>query len=234
MPAKSDSTPVLARQLLLQFGERLRRMRLAQGLSMVILAQRVGISRTTLQSVESGDPTPTMGTYMRVMSALGAAGDLALLASEALQPYGSGSKASKRPAPPLQVVVTAGDTQHEIQDLQSLMLHEEAIRLIHRRPELIQQALNTLDRWRSTGNSPARFLWDEWSVILHRKSWRKALGHTHRAKELRQASPLPTILPPDVRQGVLDQVQELKRGVTLGHDSSVPTHSQTVTESGIP
>ena len=41
---------------------------------------RTGISRMTLNAVEAGQPVPTTGTYLRVMSALGVAGDLALVA----------------------------------------------------------------------------------------------------------------------------------------------------------
>ena len=67
---------VLERQLLLQLGERLQRLRKAQALSAVLMAQRVGISRTTLAAVEAGDPGPSIGTYLRVMSELGVAGDL--------------------------------------------------------------------------------------------------------------------------------------------------------------
>ncbi len=159
-----------------------------------------------------------MGTYLRVMSALGVSGDLALVASDTLRPPQDepDARQAKQPGPPVQVVVTAGNAQHEVQDLQSLMLHKEAVRLMHQQPELIQQALNTLDKWRGSGDTRSRFLWDEWSVILHRKAWRRALARTRRSKELRQASPLPTVLPPEVRQSVLDQVQELIRGVTLG------------------
>jgi hypothetical protein len=73
-----------------------------------------------------------------------------------------------------------------------------------------------LERWRSAGDSHSRFLLDEWSVILHRRAWRRALSLTRRSKELRQASPLATILPAEVRLRVLEQVQQLKRGVTFG------------------
>ena len=66
-----DSTVVLERQLLLQLGDRLKRLRKAQGLGTVEMAKRAGISRTTLSSVESGDPGPAIGTYLRVMSVLG-------------------------------------------------------------------------------------------------------------------------------------------------------------------
>ena len=113
--------------------------------------------------------------------------------------------------------VSPGDAQHELQDLQSLMLHKEAVHLLKKKkPELIQQVFDTLERWRSAGDSHSRFLWDEWSVILHRRARRRALSLTRRSKELRQASPLATILPAEVRQQVLEQVQQLKRGVTFG------------------
>lgn len=213
MPASSNLTTALDRQLLIQLGERLRRARVMQGLTAVALAQRVGISRMTLNAVEAGEPAPTMGTYLRVMSALGLAGDLALVASGALQ---RGLIAE----PGAKATVVAKDTQHDIQDLQSLLLHEEAVRLLRQQPELIARALETLEKWRMSGNVHSRVLWDEWSVILNRRDWRRALARTRRSKELRQASPLPILLPQDVREGVLEQVQQLKRGITLGQMTS--------------
>ena len=84
---------MLERQLLLQLGDRLTRLRKAQGIGTVEMAKRVGISRTTLSAVESGDPAPSMGTYLRVMSALGVSGELALLAGDVLQPAPPGSAA---------------------------------------------------------------------------------------------------------------------------------------------
>lgn len=191
----------------------MKRARLNQGLTTTQMAERAGISRMTLSAVEAGEPTPTMGTYLRVMGVLGVSQNLALLASDALQPAVESGNAPRGPSG---LVVAAGDAQHELQDLQSLMLHEEAVRLMQKKPELIQQALNTLDRWRSAGDSHSRFLWDEWSVILHRRAWRRALAQTRRSKELRQASPLPTVLPPQTRQRILDEVQRLKNGVPLG------------------
>lgn len=216
MTAYSDTSTVLDRQLLLQLGERLKRLRKLEGLSSVAMAQRVGISRTTLGAVEAGDTTPSMGTYLRVMSALGVSGDLALLASGTLQTGPVVQKASQRKVPRVSVSVNASDVGHDIQDLQSLMLHKEAVRLMTSKAELVQQALATLDRWRSAPTNSSRFLWDEWSVILHRRDWRRALSNTRRGKELRQASPLPSILPPEVRADVLAQVALLKKGVVLG------------------
>jgi transcriptional regulator with XRE-family HTH domain len=217
MPRSEDITSALERQLLLQLGERLKRLRREKGLSSTSLAERVGISRTTLAAIEAGDPGPAMGNYLRVMSALGVSGDLALLASGALQqgtPIAKGP--SRRAQPQITVLVEASAGAHEAQDLQSLMLHKEAVRLMQSQPGLIQKAQDTLERWRASPDQRSRFLWDEWAVILHRREWRRALSTSRRAKELRQASPLPTILPPAVRTEVLAQVNALRQGVVLG------------------
>ncbi|HJV61903.1 MAG TPA: helix-turn-helix transcriptional regulator [Albitalea sp.] len=221
MPAASELTSVIDRQLLLQLGARLKRARVKQGLTTTQMAERAGISRMTLSAVEAGEPTPTIGSYLRVMSVLQVSKDLVLLASDTLEPpvveQGENAPASG------DLVVSASNAKHELQDLQSLMLHQEAVRLMQKRPELVQQALDTLDRWRQSGDSHSRFLWDEWSVILHRRAWRRALSHTKRSKELRQASPLTTILPPETRQRILDEVRRLKSGVPLG---SLPASKQ--------
>lgn len=219
MIGRTDAPSVLERQLLLQLGDRLRQLRKAHGLTTVEMARQVDISRTTLAAVEAGDPSPSIGTYVRVMAVLGVAGDLALLATDTFQPSPSGTAAarSRRARPAVRVLVTSDSAQHEAQDLQSLALHEAAVSAIRHDPTLIDQALKTLQRWRaSSGMSRSASLWDEWEQILTRRSWRKALGRTRRAQELRQASPLPALLADDVRREILSQVQKLKRGVTLG------------------
>lgn len=222
MNANLDSTAVLERQLLLQLGDRLKRLRKTQGLGTVEMAKRVGISRTTLSAVEAGDPAPSIGTYLRVMSALGVAGELALLAGDALQPAPAGSAAarSRRSKPVVQVLVSADESRHQVQDLQSLALHEEAVRLVRADPALRRTAEDTLDRWLQAGNSRSNGLWLEWRDILRDGTWRKVLGRTRRAQELRQASPLVTVLPEHVRQSVLAQVSRLKKGISLGDASN--------------
>ena len=72
---------------------------------------------------------------------------------------------------------------------------------------LISRAQATLEKWRAKGNASSKVLWDEWSVILHRRDWRRALARTRRSNELRQASPLPVLLPPETRARVLEQVR---------------------------
>ncbi len=208
---------VLERQLLLQFGERLRGLRKARKLSAVAMAGLAGISRTTLASVEAGDPGPSLGTYLRVMSVLGISGELALLAGDALQaaPARSAAARSRRARPVVQINVTAGTARHELQDLQSLALHEEAVRLVRAQPELLERAGSTLMRWLAGPPTHSTSLWLEWQEILQRQAWRKVLGRTRRAQQLRQASPLVTVLPTATRERVLSEIGNLKQGVTL-------------------
>jgi transcriptional regulator with XRE-family HTH domain len=221
--SNSDFSAILDRQLLFQLGDRLKRLRKAQRLGTVDMAARVGITRNTLRAVESGDPAPSIGTYLRVMSVLGVSAELALLAGDTLQPAPPGSAAaqSRRARPIVQVLVSAESDRHRAQDLQSLALHEEAVRLARTDPALVQQAMDTVDRWLKTGDSRSSGLWREWQEILHKGTWRKVLGRTRRAQELRQASPLATVLPENVRQDILAQMRGLKKGVVLG-DAGCP------------
>lgn len=52
-------------------GGSIRRWRIMQSLKAAELAQRAGISRTTLQKIERGDPGVSIGAVMSVMQALG-------------------------------------------------------------------------------------------------------------------------------------------------------------------
>jgi transcriptional regulator with XRE-family HTH domain len=213
----SEINPVLERQLLLQLGDRLKRLRKAQGVGTVEMAECAGITRTTLRSVESGDPGPSIGTYLRVMSILGISGELALLAGDTLQPPAPGSAAarSRRAAPVVQVRVSADEESHRLQDLQSLALHEEAVRHAKSDPALVRQAQDTVNRWLANGDTRSTSLWREWQRILSAGAWRKALGRTRHAQQLRQASPLVTVLPEEARQRILEQVRDLKTGVVI-------------------
>lgn len=219
MPGTSELTLVVDQQLLLQLGGRLKRARVRQGLTTVEMANQAGLSRMTLRAVEAGEPTPTMGSYMRVMNVLGVSKDLALLAAEVEQTP-SGRQDARAGGKTVEPAVT--DRGHELQDLQSLVLHQEAVRLVKKDPALIQKALDTLNRWRARGRSRSDLLWDEWSVVLHRRAWRRALANTERSRELRQASPLTTVLPADTRERILAEVRGLRAAGASG-GSSAPT-----------
>jgi hypothetical protein len=158
-----------------------------------------------------------MGTYLKVLSALGIAGDLALLADGVTRSATSNTAAAgtSRDTPLARIVVSVDTTRHRIQDLRSLALHEEAVRRVRAEPALIQQAQAVLQKWLDAGDQRSASLWVEWKDILEHRKWRKALGRTHRAQELRQASPMTAVLPPEVRKRILQEVRELKEGVVL-------------------
>lgn len=219
----SEINLVLERQLLLQLGDRLKRLRKAQGLGTVEVAARAGIARNTLRAVEAGDPAPAMGTYLRVMSVMGIGADLALLAGDTLHPAPAGSAAarSRRAAPIVQVRISTDPARHKLQDLQSLALHEEAVRLAKASPALVQQAQDTLQQWLAQGDKRSAILWREWGDILAAGAWRKVLGRTRHAQQLRQASPLVTILPQEIRENILRQVSSLKNGMAISSESEV-------------
>ena len=82
MPRKPPVVFPQEQRLLSQLGERLKLARLRRKLSNAVVAQRAGISRTSLYKVEAGDPGATFGTYMRVMAVLGLEADINALAAD--------------------------------------------------------------------------------------------------------------------------------------------------------
>ncbi len=63
-------------------GLRLRTARLRRRLSTVLFAQRMGVSRDTLNRLEKGDPAIALGTYVRALRVLGLDRDLDSLARD--------------------------------------------------------------------------------------------------------------------------------------------------------
>jgi len=82
MPRKPPIVFPQEQRLLAQLGERLKLARMRRKLSSAVVAQRSGISRTSLYKVEAGDPGATLGTCMRVMAALGLEADINALAAD--------------------------------------------------------------------------------------------------------------------------------------------------------
>jgi len=82
MPRKPPIVFPQEQRLLTALGERLRLARLRRKLSNAVVAQRAGISRTTLYKVEAGDPGATLGSYVRVLAVLGLENDLQTLAAD--------------------------------------------------------------------------------------------------------------------------------------------------------
>jgi transcriptional regulator with XRE-family HTH domain len=70
------------RRLLTGFGNQLKLARLRRRYSTAVVAQRAGITRPTLSKIEQGDPSVSLGAYVRVMQALRLEGDIAKLAAD--------------------------------------------------------------------------------------------------------------------------------------------------------
>lgn len=64
------------------FGQRLKAARLRRELTTVLFAERVGISRDTLNRLEKGDPAIALGTYLRALRVLGLDKDMDAVARD--------------------------------------------------------------------------------------------------------------------------------------------------------
>jgi transcriptional regulator with XRE-family HTH domain len=82
MPSKSPVIFPQEQRLLAALGERVRLARLRRKLTTTTVAQRAGISRTSLYNVEAGDPGATLGTYLRVLAVLGLEKDIDTVAAD--------------------------------------------------------------------------------------------------------------------------------------------------------
>jgi transcriptional regulator with XRE-family HTH domain len=69
-------------QLLETVGEQIKLARLRRKLSSEMVAERAGISRNTLISIEQGKPTVSIGHYLNVLKVLGLENDFLLLAKD--------------------------------------------------------------------------------------------------------------------------------------------------------
>lgn len=196
MPGHVTLDEPLERQLLAQLGMRLRAGRQERKMTSVAMAKAAGVSRSTLYAAEAGDPSTSMGTYVRILGALGRVADLALVAGLR--------------APSVEV------GRHAPQDLQSLLMHREAVRMLRDDPGLVNKALSTLERWRSNGDPRSFVLMDEWRRILLECDWSAAVQETERGNQLRQASPLSTLLPDEVRLSIISKVKAMKQRGSRG------------------
>lgn len=69
-------------RILTDLGENIRYARLRRKFSAALIAQRAGISRTTLQAIERGEASVTFGAYVNVLFCLGLEKDLKVIAHD--------------------------------------------------------------------------------------------------------------------------------------------------------
>ncbi len=98
---------------------------------------------------------------------------------------------------------------HLEQDLQSLLLHEAAVRLLQKDPSLTKRLIATLDRWSLRDDINSRGLEDRWRQIIDAQDWDAAVARTEEGPQLRQASPLATLLPDEDRLAILRTAKAL-------------------------
>ena len=82
MPGKAPLAFPSEEKLLAGFGERIRLARLRRRLTAVTVARRAAISRPPLAKAERGDPSVTLGTYLRILAIYGLENDLSVVASD--------------------------------------------------------------------------------------------------------------------------------------------------------
>lgn len=82
MARKTKIPAPSVQRLLSAFGENIRLARLRRGFSMETVAERAGMSRTTLAAVENGEAGVTFGAYANVLHVLGLHQDISLLAQD--------------------------------------------------------------------------------------------------------------------------------------------------------
>ncbi|MFT5286745.1 MAG: transcriptional regulator with XRE-family HTH domain [Planctomycetota bacterium] len=82
MSRNTQPQPPALQRLLADMGENIRLARLRRRFSMELVAERAGMSRTTLRNIENGRPGVTLGAYANVLHSLGLEQDLALIARD--------------------------------------------------------------------------------------------------------------------------------------------------------
>lgn len=84
MPGKTAPLSPALEDILKTLGENIRLARLRRKITTTMLAERAGMSRTTLRGVERGKSGVTLGAYASVLFCLGLEEDLLLIGKDDL------------------------------------------------------------------------------------------------------------------------------------------------------
>lgn len=106
---------------------------------------------------------------------------------------------------------TALISLHRAQDLQSWLMHREAVKLLRADTALVRRVEATLSRWRESADVHSRPLMNRWAQIVAARDWDAALASGDEAEQLRQASPFAGLLSSDTRLAIIQYVRELQR-----------------------
>ncbi len=82
MPRTTPPLPPRLQRILLTLGNNLQLARLRRRYTAELVAERAGISRSTLSRAEHGDPAVALGTYARILLALNLDSDLQAIARD--------------------------------------------------------------------------------------------------------------------------------------------------------
>lgn len=96
-------------------------------------------------------------------------------------------------------------SSHERHDRRSLVLHQEAVRVLRGHPERAARALEVLTRWQAGGDVHTMPLWNEWRRIIEGQLWELAIQDNDTGQQLRQASPLGFVLSDEKRAEIRER-----------------------------
>lgn len=91
------TTPIPVKKALKKLGKDIREARIRRRIPVALMAERVGISRVTLKSVEDGRPTVSMGIYATALYVLGMLDRLKDIADIAFDFVGQALSSEKLP-----------------------------------------------------------------------------------------------------------------------------------------
>lgn len=128
--------PSITKQLA-ALGERLRDARLRRDLTTVLFAERLGVSRDTLNRLEKGDPNIAIGTYMKALRVLGLDQDIDEVAKDDV----IGRKLQDRALPPRRNVKTGSPALKAATRLRLARAAPESENLRERNQETLSRLL---------------------------------------------------------------------------------------------